>query len=99
MASPGWRAILRGREESEDELNPGDEERVAEEEVRTLCSNCGFVVDVYCPGSKCKEGAPGAESVAPTNGKIRGTILDTIEQGTHELCWQNLEDIDPQRIQ
>jgi hypothetical protein len=47
MASPGWRAILRGRRETEDELNPGDGERVAEEDVRILCSNSGFVVDVY----------------------------------------------------
>ena len=67
MASPGWRAISRGRGETEDELNPGDGERVAEEDIRILCSNCGFVVDVYCPGSKCKEGAPWDASVAPTN--------------------------------
>jgi hypothetical protein len=59
--------MLRGRGETEDELKPGDGERAAEEDVRRLCSNCGFVVDVYCPGSKCTEGAPWAERVAPTN--------------------------------
>ena len=57
---------MRGRGETEDELKPGEGERVAEDDVRILCSNCGFVVDVYCPGSKCREGAPGVESVAPT---------------------------------
>lgn len=88
--------MLRGRETVE-ELNPGEGERVAEEDVRILCSNCGFVVDVYCPGSKCTEGAPCAESVAPTNVKVR-IIPDTILHGTHALCWHNLQDIDPQRI-
>jgi hypothetical protein len=74
--------MLRGRGETVDELNPGEGERVADEDVRILCSNCGFVVDVYCPGSKCTE-APWAESVAPTNIKVR-VILDTILLGTHE---------------
>lgn len=58
---------MRGRGEREEELNPGDGERVAEEDVRILCNNCGFVVDVYWPGSKCKEGALCDEIVAPTN--------------------------------
>ena len=89
--------MSRGRGETVDELNPGEGERVAEEDVRILWSNCGFVVDVYCPGSKCTEGAPCAESVAPTNVKVR-IILDTNLLRTHELCWQNLQDIDRQRI-
>ena len=69
--------MLRGRGETVDRLNPGEGERVAEEDVRILCSNCGFVVDVYCPGSKCTEEAPWAESVAPTNVTVR-VIPDTI---------------------
>ena len=89
--------MLRGRGETVDKLNPGEGERVAEEDVRILCSNCGFVVDVYCPGSKCTVEAPWAESVAPTRVKVR-VIPDNILLGTHELCWKNLEDIDPQRI-
>jgi hypothetical protein len=89
--------MLRGRAETVDELNPGEGERVADEDVRILCSNCGFVVDVYCPGSKCTEGVPCAERVTPTNVKVRA-IPETILLGTHELCWQYLEDIGPQRI-
>ena len=76
------------------ELNPGEGERVTEEDVRTLCSNCGFVVDVYCPGSRCTEGTPCAKSVAPTNVKVR-VVPDTKLLATHELCWQSLQDIDP----
>ena len=75
--------MLRGRGEAVDELNPGEGERVAEEDVRILCSNCGFVVDVYCPGSKWTEGVPCAERVAPTKIKVRA-ISDTILHGTHE---------------
>ena len=63
--------MLRGRGETEDELKPGDGASVGDEDVRRLCSNCGFVVVVYCAGSKCTEGAPWAESVAPTDVKVR----------------------------
>lgn len=61
--------MLRGRGLTDDELKPGDREREAEEDVKILCSNCGVVVDVYCPGSSCTEVSPCAEIVSPTNMK------------------------------
>jgi hypothetical protein len=67
IAIPGWRAILRGRGLTDDELKPADREREAEDDVKTLSSDCGDVVDVYCPGSNCTEVSPCAESVSPTN--------------------------------
>ena len=72
MASPGasWRSS--GNEDMEADSKPGDAERVAEEVVNRECSNCGFVVDVYCPGSKWTSAdAPEALSFAPTKDRFR----------------------------
>ena len=32
--------------------SPAEEASDAEDEVRRLCSSCGFVVEVYCPGKR-----------------------------------------------
>ena len=61
--------MVKGRESAEDKLKPGDWERLPWEDVRR-CSNCGFVVEVYCPGIRCTRGAPWVKKVSPTNVKL-----------------------------
>jgi hypothetical protein len=66
IAIPFWRTILRGRT-TEDKLKPLDGEREAEADVNMICSDCGDVLDVYCPGSNCTDVSPWFESISPTN--------------------------------
>lgn len=75
---PGSSARLSGSD-TDEPLNPDDADKVAPDAVRRLWRSSGFVVDVYCPGSsKTSVDPPGAESVAPTDNKVRvwGVIWD-----------------------
>lgn len=47
--------------------NPADGDKEAEDDVKRSWRSCGFVEEVYCPGSKSTEvDCPDADKVLPT---------------------------------
>lgn len=63
--------------------NPGEGDSVADDDVRILWRSCGFVSEVYCPGSSCSEvELPDIDIAAPTTREFR-TIPNRIQEHTH----------------
>jgi hypothetical protein len=66
MARPGCNATFKGRERA-DALKPVEGDDDVEELVRSWCSSCGLVVDVYWPGRRMTlEGTLDDDSTVPT---------------------------------
>jgi hypothetical protein len=89
IARPGSCATLSGSATPEplplvvvEFLNPGEDAREAEGEVRRVWRSWGLVVDVYWPGRRRAEEEEGADIVTPTGSDVRQEMRENW-QHTH----------------